>query len=387
VNDVEQEPVNGPVGIAVLGSTGSVGRQTLEVVAAHPSRFRVVALAARSPSALLEAQVAHFSPDLVAISEQANPRNAIRYVSGSQGLVYAATHREAEIVVVATSGHAAINATLAAIECGKVIALANKETLVCAGELIVPLAAKHGAQLRPVDSEHSAIWQALAGTPTAQVRRLILTASGGPFRTTPLADLVHVTVQQAMSHPTWSMGEKITVDSATMMNKGLELIEAHWLFDMPYSRIDVIVHAESIVHSLVEFIDGSMIAQLGLPDMRLPIQYALAYPERLESYVPQLRLADVAALHFEAPDEDRFPALRIAREAGVAGSTFPTVLSAADDVAVDAFVAGKLQFMDIPLVVSEVLSRHQPAPGLSLEAVWLADEWARREAQQVIGRR
>ena len=382
-------PGDRPAGVAILGSTGSVGRQTLDVIAAHPDRFRVVSLAARFPSDQLIAQIARFQPELVAISSYGS-QPAVgerRCVVGPEGLIAAATLPTADIVVVATSGHAAIGATMAAIECGKIIALANKETLVCAGELIVPLAAGNGVQIRPVDSEHSAIWQALGGAPADRVRRIILTASGGPFRTMPMPELNRVTVAQAMTHPTWSMGDKITVDSATMMNKGLEIIEAHWLFAMPYARIDVVVHPESVVHSLVEFIDGSVIAQLGLPDMRLPIQYALAYPDRLDSPVAPLDLSQTAALHFESPDENRFPALRIAREAGMAGGTFPTVLSAADDVAVESFVAGKLRFVDIAPVVAHVLGRHEPAPGLTLETIGAADEWARRTARQAVSER
>jgi 1-deoxy-D-xylulose-5-phosphate reductoisomerase len=298
-------------------------------------------------------------------------------------LISAVTHPLVDIVVVATSGHAAIIPTIQAIEHGKTIALANKETLVCAGEIIVPLARARGVAIRPVDSEHSAVWQALAGTSLDQVRRIILTASGGPFRNTPAAMLADVTAKEALAHPTWSMGGKITVDSATLMNKGLEVIEAHWLFGLPYDRIDVLVHPESVIHSFVEFIDGGLIAQLGLPDMRLPIQYALTHPERLPLTDRRLDLAELGALHFKLPDEERFPALGLAREAGIAGLTYPTVLSAADEEAVSAFLGGALRFTDIPIVVEKALEQHEPER-VSLEAIWAADDWARAVARDAI---
>lgn len=379
----------GSLGVAVLGSTGSIGRQTLDVVDAYPEHFRVVTLAARARSAAFLEQVARYQPAIASIFEQCDDdlAGARQTLTGMEGLAAAATHVDVDIVVVATSGHDAIGPTMSAIEHGKTIALANKETLVCAGALIVPLAAAHGVQIRPVDSEHSAIWQALGATPPGDVRRIILTASGGPFRTTPARDLVHVTARDALAHPTWSMGAKITIDSATLMNKGLEIIEAHWLFGLPYDQIDVIVHPESIVHSLVEFVDGSQIAQLGLPDMRLPIQYALGYPERLARTDNPLDLARVASLHFEPPDEDRFPSLRLARDAGIAGATFPTVLSAADDVAVSAFLKGDLGFTDISAVLQAVLDQHQPAGEISLEAILEADAWAREKTKAAIAGR
>ncbi|HEU0114533.1 MAG TPA: 1-deoxy-D-xylulose-5-phosphate reductoisomerase [Thermomicrobiales bacterium] len=375
-----------PLGLAILGSTGSVGRQTLAVVDRHPERFRVVALAARRLSPPLQRQVARYRPELVAISEDAPPTKFGRatLVAGSDALAAAATRDGVDIVVAATSGHAAIVPTYRAIAAGKTIALANKETIVCAGALIVPFAAERGVELRPVDSEHSAIWQALRAGRAAEVRRLILTASGGPFRSAAAEDLARVTVEQALAHPTWSMGGKVTIDSATMMNKGLEIIEARWLFDVPAERIDVLIHPESIVHSLVEFIDGSQLAQLGMPDMRLPIQYALSYPERWAGADDSLSLADLGALHFERPDETRFPALRLAREAGRLGSTYPTVLSAADDVAVAAFLDRRLQFTDIPRAIEATMARHQAASALSFEAIADADAWARRAARETV---
>ena len=375
-----------PIGVAVLGSTGSIGRQTLDVIDALADRFRVVALAAGSASDLFLEQVARYGPEVAAVADPCGPfaSDATGLLHGPEGLLAAATIPSAAIVVVATSGHAAIAPMMHAIQLGKTIALANKETLVCAGDLIVPLATRHGVSIRPVDSEHSAIWQALAKTPVDQVHRVILTASGGPFRTVAESDLAKVTVDDALAHPTWTMGGKITIDSATLMNKGLEIIEAHWLFALPYSRIDVVVHPESIVHSLVEFVDGGLIAQLGLPDMRLPIQYALTYPERVAMQGEHLDRAAVGALHFEPPDGDRFPALRLSREAGMAGRTFPTVLSAADDAAVAAFLAGEVRFTDIVSIVQDVVGRHEPATEVTLETILEADSWARRTARDTI---
>jgi len=378
----------GPVGVSVLGSTGSIGRQALEVIAGLPDRFRVVALAAGRNSALLAEQSARFRPDLAALDQPAGspPPAGVRLEVGEAGLLAAATHPEAAIVLVATSGHAGILPTLRAVEAGKIVALANKEAIVCAGEVIVPLAAERGVEIRPVDSEHSAIWQSLGRSPGREVSRLILTASGGPFRRTPAAALAGVTVEQALAHPTWAMGGKVTIDSATLMNKGLELIEARWLFGVPLGRIDVVVHPESIVHSLVEFVDGSQIAQLSLPDMRLPIQFALTYPEHAPGPCRRLSLAEVGTLHFEAPDTERFPALDLARWAGEAGGTYPTVLSAADDEAVAAFLAGRLRFAQIPEVVARVLHRHVAASPLSLGLIAEADRWGRAAAEAEIAR-
>jgi 1-deoxy-D-xylulose-5-phosphate reductoisomerase len=373
------------IGIAILGSTGSVGRQTLDVIESLSDRFRVVALAARTASQRFLEQVARFTPEVAAVSERATVEGpaALSIATGIAGLIEVSTHPLVDIVVVASSGHAGIAPTIRALELGKTIALANKETLVCAGEIIIPLAEAHGGSIRPVDSEHSAVWQALDNVPIDQVRRIILTASGGPFRTTPGDILSQVTAADALAHPTWSMGDKITVDSATLMNKGLEIIEAHWLFNLPYDQIDVLVHPESIIHSLVEFVDGGQMAQLGLPDMRLPIQYALTYPERVCQSGRRLELAEIGSLHFELPDNDRFPALDIARQAGIAKQTYPTVLSAADDEAVTAFLAGELRFPDITEVVASVIELHKPTE-VSLESIRDADTWARSTAQSSI---
>jgi 1-deoxy-D-xylulose-5-phosphate reductoisomerase len=357
----------------------------LNVIDAHSHRFHVVALVARTASERFLDQVARYGPEVAAVSEwtPALVKSTSSIAVGDEGLIAASTHPSVDIVVVASSGHVAIVPTVRALELGKTIALANKETLVCAGEILAPLVASSNAPIRPIDSEHSAVWQALDGSPIEQVSRIILTASGGPFRTTPVSELALVTAAQALSHPTWSMGEKITVDSATLMNKGLEIIEAHWLFGLPYEQIDVVVHPESVVHSFVEFVDGAQIAQLGVPDMRVPIQYALSYPERMNLPTDRLDLAEVGALHFERPDTERFPALRLAREVGVAGRTYPTVLSAADDEAVVAFLAGELRFIDIPAAIEMVIEKHQPT-NVTLEAIWDADRWARAAAREAI---
>jgi 1-deoxy-D-xylulose-5-phosphate reductoisomerase len=382
---VSSQGGDGRVGVAVLGSTGSIGRQTLNVIDEHLDHFRVVALAARAASKHFLAQVARYRPEIAAVFEwtPALASSLETVIVGDDGLVAASTHPSVDIVVVASSGHVAIVPTLRALEVGKTVALANKETLVCAGEIIAPLAAASGDVIRPIDSEHCAIWQALDGSPIEQVNRIILTASGGPFRTTPGSKLAQVTAAEALAHPTWSMGDKITVDSATLMNKGLEIIEAHWLFGLSYERIEVLIHPESVVHSLVEFIDGAQMAQLGLPDMRVPIQYALSYPERMKLSTHLLDLAQVGSLHFEPPDTERFPALRLARDAGIAGRTYPTVLSAADDEAVSAFLVGDLGFVDIPTVVEMVLERHQPSD-VTLDSIWEADRWARIAAGEAL---
>jgi len=380
---------DGPIGVSVLGSTGSIGQQTLDVISQLPEWFRIVALTAGSNHQLLSEQIAAFGPDLV-VSDGPVEEIAIKdatFLQGSEGLIAAATHPAAEIVVVATSGHAAILPTYRAIEAGKTIALANKETIVCAGELIMPLAAQHGVEIRPVDSEHSAIWQALGTMRRPDVMRLILTASGGPFRTTLASELRTVTAEQALAHPTWRMGGKITIDSATLMNKGLELIEAHWLFDIPYDRIDVLVHPESIIHSLVEFADCSQVAQLSWPDMRLPIQFALTHPTHLSSPCRRLDLAEVGTMHFEKPDLDRFPALTLARRAGERGQTYPTVLSAADELAVEAFLNGQISFTGITDVVQQVLATHQPVAIANVDTILDIDAWARRTAAAEIARR
>jgi 1-deoxy-D-xylulose-5-phosphate reductoisomerase len=380
-----------PIRIVLLGSTGSVGQQTLEVVAARPERFSIVGLGARGGQPeLLNEQIRRYDPLLVAI-EDASAAAAITFpkdhiVTGAAGLETLATLPEADLVVVATSGHVAIRPTLAAIAAGKELALANKETIVCAGEIVAAAARARGIAIRPVDSEHSALWQGLQSTAGgAAVRRLLITGSGGPFRGHSATELAAVTPQSALRHPTWPvMGGKITIDSASLMNKGLEVIEAHWLFDLPYDQIEVLIHPQSIVHSLVEYVDGAVLAQLGLPDMRLPIAYALSYPERSPLPFPRLDLLQSGALTFEAPDLAAFPCLRLAYEAGRAGGLHPTVLSAADDEAVAAFLRGDLPFTGIPEVIEATLAAYGGTMAMSLEAIEEADGWARRQAREAV---
>lgn len=367
--------------IALLGSTGSIGRQTLEVVEQHPHEFEITTIAAGQNLDLLREQVRAHRPVLVVSGSSDAAFEGVESLPTPQGLVAAATHPDVDLVVFATSGHDAIPATIEAIKHHKQIALANKEAIVCAGDIIMPLARAEQIEIRPIDSEHSAIWQSLASGTSRDLKRIILTASGGPFRTTSPADLRSVTYEQALKHPNWSMGSKITIDSATLVNKGLELIEAHHLFDVPIDDIDVIVHPEQIIHSLVEFVDGNSIGQLSHPDMRLAIQYALSYPRRLPNNARPLDLADIGNMSFEAPDLSRFPALRLAREVGVAGKSYPAVFSAADEIAVKAFAQGIITFQGISRLIETVLDRHQPHQIASLDDVHAADEWARIEAR------
>jgi 1-deoxy-D-xylulose-5-phosphate reductoisomerase len=375
------------VGVAVLGSTGSIGTQTLEVIRSLPDRFRVVSLAAGGNTTLLEQQVAEFAPEIVVARDASRPLAGRPVLPTPGGLVDAATHPDVDIVVAATSGHDAIRATWAAIEAGKTIAIANKETIVCAGELIIPLAARHQVALRPVDSEHSAIWQCLMTANRSDLNRLILTASGGPFLDTPAAELADVTVERALAHPNWSMGSKITIDSATMMNKGLEVIEAHHLFNVPFENIDVIVHRESIIHSMVEWNDRTTIAQMSFPNMMLPIQYALTWPDRPAGRCEPLDLGRIPPMTFQELAPGQFPALELARAAGIAGQTMPTVLSAADEIAVAAFLEGRIRFVDIASIAESTLSAHDPMPVTDLDVIAHADHWARDYSRAVIARR
>ncbi len=368
--------------IAILGSTGSIGCSTLDVVEAHPERLRVVALAAGRNAELLAQQAARYRPVFVSadisLSRGAFPHKT-EIGQGAEGLLTAATHPEVDLVVVATTGHVSIEPTLAALAAGKRVALANKETIVCAGELVMAAAGgRAGDRLRPADSEHSALWQCLltAGA-GAEPERLVLTASGGPFRTLPAEQLRTVTAADALRHPTWSMGSKITIDSATLMNKGLEMIEAHWLFAVPYDRIAVVVNPQSVLHSYIEYADGSLIGQMGPADMRLPIQYALSYPARWPNPFRRADLPAIGTLTFDLPDEERFPALTIARQAGEAGNTYPTVLSAADEVAVDRFIKGEIGFLDIAALAQAALDAHTLDGPLTLERIRAADRWAR----------
>jgi len=381
-----------PRRIALLGSTGSIGRQTLDVVRCFPEHFRVTALAARSNVSLLAQQVQEFAPMLTACFagtpeiEQEAKQTIPGVVPGEEGLLAVATHPDVDIVVAATSGLMGLTPTLAAIKAGKTIALANKETLVMAGHLVMAAAQSEGVSILPVDSEHSAIWQCLRGENTAEINRLILTASGGPFRLATLDQLRAVTVEQALDHPTWRMGPKITVDSATLMNKGLEVLEAHWLFGIPYDRINVVVHPESIIHSMVEFVDGSLKMQASLPSMHLPIQDALSYPVRLNTngtgLVSKLDWAEVARLNFETLDITHFPCFRLALEAAKRGGTYPCVLVGADEEAVALFLAGKIGFLEIAELIEAVLERHHPVAQPDVPAILEACTWARRAAQE-----
>ncbi|MDP2675249.1 MAG: 1-deoxy-D-xylulose-5-phosphate reductoisomerase [Dehalococcoidia bacterium] len=368
-------------GLVVLGSTGSIGRQTLDVVRSLPGRFNIIGLAAGGNVTLLEEQTREFRPRFVRCEREGE------YLRGRVSARWAemeemAAHADVDLVVVATTGAAGLAPTLAALRAGKTVALANKEVLVMAGQLLTAEAKRHKAQLRPIDSEHSAIWQCLWGERADSVERIVLTASGGPFRDTPPEELERVTSEQALRHPNWQMGQKITVDSATLLNKGLECIEARWLFDVPLERIEVLLHRESIVHSLVEFRDGSVKAQLGAPDMRLPIQCALTYPERLPgTTVPRLDLSRVGTLNFATPDMKRYPCLSLALEAGQRGGTFPAVLCAADEIAIQHFLAGHLRFTEIARVIEGALSAHGGNAEPSLDEIVAADASARLWAE------
>jgi len=368
--------------LALLGSTGSIGQQTLEVVRALPHRFRIVGLAAGKNIGLLTKQIDEFKPRFVYYqSTKAHLANAEYELLSLEDI---ARHPQVDTVVIATSGKSGLSPTLAAVKAGKNVALANKESLVMAGGIITNEAKLNGAQILPIDSEHSAIWQCLNGEaqPAAQ---LILTASGGPFRHYSPAQLKEVTAKQALKHPTWQMGRKVTIDSATLMNKGLEVIEAHWLFDMPFTHIKVLIHPQSIIHSMVEFIDGSIKAQLSYPDMRLPIQYALSYPERLSNpQLPRLDWSRINNLTFEQPNFDAFPCLKLAIEAGEKEGSYPAVLCAADEVAVELFLSQRIKFIDIPNLIERVLEQHQVIVHPTLEEIMAADAWAREKVMQLI---
>ena len=380
--------------VAILGSTGSIGRSALAVVDAHPDRLKVVSLAAGDNAQLLAEQVARYRPTIAAMAT-AQGVDRLRALCGSAtppnvevgaaGLVAVATHPAAHVVICATAGTAGLDAVLAAIEAGKTIALANKEVLVMAGRLVMDAARCRGVDILPVDSEHNALHQCLHARSQTEIRRLILTASGGPFRDHPPAILEHVDPDAALRHPTWQMGRKITIDSATLMNKGLEVIEAHWLFRVSADQIDVVIHPQSIVHSMVELIDGSVIAHLGITDMRLPIQYACSYPERWDGGgLPSLDLTRVGALEFRPPTSGSFPCLELAYRALRAQGTAPVVLNAANEVAVEAFLDRKLGFMGIPRVIDRALSAHHPENLSTLEVVRRVDRWAREYARDAI---
>ena len=377
--------------ITLLGSTGSIGRQTVEVALANPDKIKIKALVAHKSDELLEEQIKVLQPDLAVLSDkEAAARLASRYhgrteiLAGEEGVLAAATYAGSDTVLASMVGYAGLRPTLAAINCGKNIALANKETLVAAGSIVMQAVADKGVSLTPVDSEHSAIFQALRGGRENEVKRLIITASGGPFRGKKRSELENVTLAQCLNHPNWSMGKKVTLDSSTLANKGLEVMEAHWLFNMPYEKIAVVVHPQSIVHSLVEFCDGSVIAQMGEPDMRLPIQYALSWPERYPYAFDQLDLVKYGTLTFEAPDLEAFPSLAIAIECGKAGGTLPCAFNAANEEAVNAFLEGKIKYLDIPYITASVTQAHHNVLVPTLEDIEAADAAARVAAQAVI---
>jgi len=380
--------------VAVLGSTGSVGVQALDLIGRFPERFEIVALAAGKNAELLARQIETHRPRLAVIEEEARRallepaarRARCEIVTGKEGLLAAASYPAADLVVAAVVGAAGLPPTYEALKAGKTEALANKESLVMAGALLMQTISKTGALLLPVDSEHSAVHQCLRGSRSEDVRRIVLTASGGPFRTTPIEELARVTPEQALRHPVWDMGRKISIDSATLMNKGLEVIEARWLFGLEADRLDVVLHPQSIVHSMVEMVDGSVLCQMGVPDMRAPLQYALGYPERFAGPVAAPDLAAQERLEFFTVDRRRFPSLDLAYGALREGGTAPAVLNAANEIAVSAFLSWRLDFPGIPRVVESVLRRHRPVPVTSLESVLEADAWSRGAAEEILSR-
>ena len=376
--------------VAVLGSTGSIGTSTLEVIQASGGGLKAFALSAHNSLATLLEQARQFRPRYIVVTD---PEAAARHdwadlppevelVVGPRGVAEAVTHDDVDIVVSAVVGSAGLHGTWAAVKAGKTVALANKETLVMAGGLVTSLATRSGSQILPIDSEHSAVFQALQAGRRSDLKRIILTASGGPFRNHTAEQLSRVTVEEALAHPTWAMGPKITIDSATMMNKALEIVEARWLFDLTAEQIDVVVHPQSVVHSLVEFIDGSVIAQMSPPDMKLPIQYALTYPDRCESVARKLDLTQALRLDFFPPDFDRFPALTLGLEAARTGGTTGAVLNAANEAAVASFLRGELDFVDIVPACRSVLDHHDFDPNPSFEQLLELDSWARQEVSR-----
>ncbi|AFH64200.1 1-deoxy-D-xylulose-5-phosphate reductoisomerase [Paenibacillus caseinilyticus] len=374
--------------ISILGSTGSIGTQTLDVVSHYPELYSVEGLAGGHNLPLLQQQIERFRPRKVSVATPELAQELARQVpagvqvySGPEGLTEIAAGTDAELVVTAVVGSQGLHPTLAAIEAGKHIGLANKETLVSGGHLVTEAARRKGVSLLPIDSEHSAIFQCLNGESMEDIHKITLTASGGSFRDRTREQLVGVTVQDALNHPNWSMGAKVTIDSATMVNKGLEVMEAHWLFGLSYDRIDVLIHPESIIHSFVEFEDYSIIAQLGMPDMRVPIQYALTYPRRMKTPSERLRLSEIGRLNFRAMDFDRFPCLRMAYDSGRAGGSMPTVFNAANEVAVERFLQGEIAFLDIERIIEEAMSRHDTIPDPDLDAITEIDQWARETAR------
>lgn len=377
--------------ISILGSTGSIGKSTLKVIQQHPEEFELIALGANANADEMIQQALEYQPKYVAMaSEEAADQvrkaipDHIKVLVGEEGIMEIARLEEVTYVVSAIVGSQGLPPTLAAIRAGKTIGLANKETLVTAGHLVIEEAEKNQVPIIPIDSEHSAIFQCLNGENKNEVSRLILTASGGSFREWSRDQLREATVEQALNHPNFAMGPKITIDSATMMNKGLEVIEAHWLFDVPYDQIEVVIHPQQIIHSMVEFCDGSIMAQMGIPDMQTPIQYALSYPRRLEYHEMKLDLSKLSRLDFREVDVERYPSVRLAYEAGRQGGTYPTVLNAANEEAVASFLRGQIKFLEIEALVQEALDQHHPISSPSLEEIQQADQWARELVRKVV---
>ena len=379
--------------LSILGSTGSIGVSTLEIVTAYPDRFRVVALTAGKNLELFARQIRQFSPRIAAVASPADVPQlkemcsglAVEILGGPEGLATAAIADETDMVVAAIVGAAGLAPTAAAVRAGKDIALANKETLVTAGHLFMEMVSRYGVKLYPVDSEHSAVFQSIEGHRSQDIRKIILTASGGPFRNTPVEQLAHVTVRDALNHPNWNMGRKITIDSATMMNKGLEVLEARWLFDAPVDKIEVNIHPQSIIHSMVEYVDGCVIAQLGTPDMKAPIAYALSYPERIATGVRPLDLTTFSGLTFFKPDLDKFRCLGLAYRAINDGESMPAVMNAANEIAVEAFLNGAIGFLQIAEVIERTMDAHRAHDLKSIEEVLQADGWGRDTARTICG--
>jgi len=381
--------------ISILGSTGSIGMSALDVIKDNPTRFKVVALSAHRNVSMLKKQIDQFTPKIVSVVDQENAHELKKIVDpalgteilfGADGYRQVASIKEAHMVISSMVGSAGLLPTIEAIEAGKDIALANKEVMVMAGEIVVNKARVKGVNILPVDSEHSAVFQCLSGHRRADIKRIILTASGGPFLHLSKEELDNVKPEQALRHPNWKMGPKVTIDSASMMNKGLEILEAKWFFGVDIDHIEVQIHPQSIIHSMVEYVDGSIIAQLGVPDMRIPIAYALSYPERISRSEPYLDLPKVGRLEFLSPDLEKFPNLRLACEAGRVGGTHPAVLNAANEVAVESFLKGSILFTDMPKMIKEVLSSHQRRQNPTFEDILSADQWAREKANEIAER-
>jgi 1-deoxy-D-xylulose-5-phosphate reductoisomerase len=381
--------------VTVLGSTGSIGVSALDVIQKNPDRFQIIALTAGKNIGLLQKQIEKFRPKIVAVDNHDSARKLrklipakfrLRVVGDKEGINEVAALEAADIVISAISGAAGLIPTLTAIDAGKDIALANKETMVMAGDIVTKKARKKRIRILPIDSEHSAIFQCLQGQKSANLKKIILTASGGPFLNYSEAKLATVKLRDALKHPNWKMGKKITIDSASMMNKGLEIIEARWLFNFDLSKIEVIIHPQSIVHSMVEFIDGSVLAQMGIPDMRIPIAYALSYPARINNKCQSLDLSAIRNLEFQRPDRKKFPCLDLAYAAGVSGGTMPAVLNAANETAVESFLNKRIKFVDLSSIIDKVLNAHSSVKDPSLEDILIADQWARAKAKQFIER-